>query len=112
MLVAVVHFFPDAENPQGIVAALLDALPPGSYLTVSHLTADFLDPEQAAAGQAAGQRSGVTYAPRTQAEVTAFFAGLDLVEPGVVPLVTWRPDGETPADPLAAHSYAAMGRKP
>jgi len=112
MLVAVVHFFPDAENPQGIVAALLDALPPGSYLTVSHLTADFLDPEQAAAGQAAGQRSGVTYAPRTQAEVAAFFAGLDLVEPGVVPLVTWRPDGETPADPLAAHSYAAMGRKP
>jgi trans-aconitate methyltransferase len=112
MLVAVVHFFPREEDPQGIVATLLDALPSGSYLALSHLTADFLDPEQVAAGQAAGQRSGVTYAPRTQAEVTAFFTGLDLVEPGVVPLVTWRPDGETPADPLAAHSYAALGRKP
>jgi hypothetical protein len=112
MLVAVVHFFPDGEDPQGVVSTLLDALPPGSYLTLSHLTADFLDPEQAAAGQAAGQRGGVTYVPRTQAEVAAFFTGLDLVEPGVVPLVTWRPDVETPADPLAAHSYAAMGRKP
>ena len=63
MLVAVVHFFPDAKNPQGIVAALLDALPPGSYLTVSHLTADFLDPEQAAAGQAADS-AAVSRTPR------------------------------------------------
>jgi hypothetical protein len=112
MLVAVVHFFTDAENPLGIASTLLDALPSGSYLTISHLTADFLDPEQAAAGQAAGQRSGVTYVPRTQAEVAAFFTGLDLVDPGVVPILTWRPDGGVPADPLAAHSYAAMGRKP
>jgi len=50
--------------------------------------------------------------PRAQAEVAAFFAGLDLVDPGVVPILTWRPDGGVPADPLAAHSYAAMGRKP
>ncbi|HEY7324462.1 MAG TPA: SAM-dependent methyltransferase [Streptosporangiaceae bacterium] len=91
---------------------MLDALPSGSYLTISHLTADFLDPEQAAAGRAAGQRSGVTYVPRAQAEVAAFFAGLDLVDPGVVPILTWRPDGGVPAVPLAAHSYAAMGRKP
>jgi hypothetical protein len=112
MLVAVVHFFTDAENPLGIASTLLDALPSGSYLTISHLTADFLDPEQAAAGRAAGQRSGVTYVPRAQAEVAAFFAGLDLVDPGVVPILTWRPDGGVPADPLAAHSYAAMGRKP
>jgi hypothetical protein len=112
MLVAVVHFFTDEENPHGIVSTLLDALPSGSYLTVSHLTADFLDPEQAAAGMAAGQRSGVTYAPRSQAEVAAFFTGLDLVDPGVVPILTWRPDGDVPGDALAAHSYAAMGRKP
>jgi len=112
MLVAVVHFFTDAENPPGIASTLLDALPSGSYLTISHLTADFLDPEQAAAGRAAGQRSGVTYVPRAQAEVAAFFTGLDLVDPGVVPILTWHPDGGVPADPLAAHSYAAMGRKP
>jgi SAM-dependent methyltransferase len=112
MLVAVVHFFTDEENPLGIASTLLDALPSGSYLTISHLTADFLDPEQAAAGRAAGQRSGVTYVPRAQAEVAAFFTGLDLVDPGVVPILTWHPDGGVPGDPLAAHSYAAMGRKP
>jgi S-adenosyl methyltransferase len=50
--------------------------------------------------------------PRSAAEVAAFFDGLDLVDPGVVPLLAWRPDGGAPPDPLAARSYAAMGRKP
>lgn len=49
--------------------------------------------------------------PRTAAEVAAFFDGLDLVDPGVVPLLTWRPD-DAPQDPLAARMYAAMARKP
>jgi hypothetical protein len=113
MLIAVLHFFPDDEDPRGIVSALVDALPSGSYLTVSHLTADFLDPSLAAAGAAAGQRSGITYVPRTEAEIAAFFAGLDLVEPGVVPVLGWRPPADDlPANPGAAHVYGAMGRKP
>jgi hypothetical protein len=113
MLVAVLHFFADDEDPQGIVSTLVDALPSGSYLTVSHLTADFLDPAQADTAAAAGQRSGITYVPRTEEEVAAFFTGLDLVGPGVVPLLGWRPPADdVPEDPRAAHSYAAMGRKP
>ena len=111
MLIAVLHFLSDAEGSRGIVTELIDALPSGSYLTVSHLTADF-DPEEAAAAQAAGRGSGITYVPRTRAEVAAFFAGLDLVDPGVVPLLAWRPDSGTPQDPLAVRIYAAMGRKP
>jgi hypothetical protein len=110
MLIAVLHFLTDAEDPRGIVAELLGALPSGSYLAVSHLTADF-DPDSAAAAQAAGQRSGVTYVPRSRDEVAAFFTGLDLVNPGVVPLLAWRPDGGAPEDPLAVRSYAAIGRK-
>jgi len=49
--------------------------------------------------------------PRAQAEVAAFFTGLDLVDSGVVPILTRHPDGGVSADLLAAHSYAAMGRK-
>jgi SAM-dependent methyltransferase len=111
MLVAVLHFLTDADNPRDIVAELVRALPPGSYLTISNITADF-DPDAAAVAQAAGQRSGVTYVPRSKAEVAAFFTGLDLVDPGVVPLLAWRPDDGTPEDPGAVPSYAAMGRKP
>jgi hypothetical protein len=111
MLIAVLHFLTDADDPKGIVAELVEALPSGSYLTIAHLTADF-DPQEAAIAQAAGQQSGVTYVPRSQAEVAAFFTGLDLVGPGVVPLLAWRPDGGEPQDPLAVRSYAAMARKP
>ena len=111
MLIAVLHFLTDQEAPLGIVAELIDALPSGSYLTISHLTAD-VDPEEAAAGQAAGQRSGVTYVPRSRAEVAEFFTGLDLVDPGVLPLPAWRPDGNPPENPADARIYAAMGRKP
>jgi hypothetical protein len=113
MLIAVLHFFTDGEDPRGIVSTLVDALPRGSYLTVSHLTADFLDPSQAAAAAAAGERSGITYVPRTEEEVAAFLTGLDLIGPGVVPLLEWRPSADdVPEDPRSAHIYAAMGRKP
>ena len=50
--------------------------------------------------------------PRSQAEFAAFFTGLDLVDPGVVPILAWRPDRGASQDPRAAAIYAAMGRKP
>ncbi len=112
MLLSILPFFRDNEDPQGIVSTLLDALPSGSYLTISHITADFIKPEQAANAVAAGQHSGVTYVPRTQAEIAAFFSGLDLVEPGVVPILAWHPDDGEPVDPHAASHYAGMARKP
>jgi hypothetical protein len=111
-LIAVLHFVTEGDNPQGIVSTLLDALPSGSYLTITHLTADFVSQEEAAVAEAAGRNAGVTYVPRSQAEVTEFFSGLDLVDPGVVPLLAWRPDGGAPENPLAASVYAAIGRKP
>jgi hypothetical protein len=94
------------------VRRLLDALPSGSYLAITHLTADFVSPEETAVAEAAGRDAGVTYAPRSQAGVMEFFPGLDLVDPGVVPLLAWRPDGGAPENPRAASVYAAIGRKP
>jgi S-adenosyl methyltransferase len=111
MLIAILHFFSEEDGPREIVSTLVDALPSGSYLTVSHLTADF-DPEEAAGALAAGKNAGATYVPRSQAEVAAFFTGLDLVDPGVVPVLAWRPDDGAPENPRAARIYAAMGRKP
>jgi hypothetical protein len=65
MLLAVLHFFPDEEDPHGIVATLLRALPPGSYLVASHVTSDYNDPDAAANGVQAVQSRGVPIRPRT-----------------------------------------------
>ena len=112
MLIAILHFFTDDENPQSIVSALVDALPSGSYLAISNLTQDFMDPDRAARATQAGLQGGITYVSRTQAGVAAFFDGLDLVDPGVVPMQLWRPDGGPGAAPDGPTAYAAVGRKP
>jgi SAM-dependent methyltransferase len=91
LLVAVMHFIGDADDPAGIVEELAEALAPGSFIAISHLTADFA-PEQVTSGVAAYNSlvpAGIT--ARTHAQVTALFGGLSLVPPGVVPAAEWRP---------------------
>jgi len=61
---------------------------------------------------AAAAHSGITLVPRSRAETEGFFTGLELVEPGVVPVLAWRPDPGSQADPLSAYYYAGVGRKP
>ncbi len=63
MLIAVLHFLTEEDNPQGIVRRLLDALPSGSYLTITHLTANFVSPEEAAVAEAAA-RTPASHTPR------------------------------------------------
>jgi hypothetical protein len=95
MLVAVLHFVPDSSDPAGLVATLSAALAPGSFVAISHLTADF-DPGQVASGVTAYNMlvpAGIT--ARSHAEVTALLGGLALVAPGVVPVTEWRPDHHT-----------------
>jgi O-methyltransferase involved in polyketide biosynthesis len=111
MLVAVLMYFRDEEDPRGMVAALADAPPSGSYVVITHPTADF-NPEAMAGAVAAAEHGGVTLVPRTREETAAFFTGLDLVEPGVVPVLAWRPDPGPRADPHSAYYYAGVGRKP
>ena len=111
LLLAVLHFLAAAADPAGSVAELTRALAPGSYLVISHLTAD-LDPGQVGAAVEAYNAAvpgGVI--PRSHAEVTALFGGLPLVPPGVVPLTEWRPTSATgPA--ACADLYAGMARTP
>jgi SAM-dependent methyltransferase len=108
MLVSVLMFFDD-RTAHAIVETLLDALPPGSYLTVSHPTADF-DPEAAGRVIEAAGRGGLTYRPRSGAEVRGFFTGLELVEPGIVPMLAWRPEPPR-GDERGVYYWAGMGRK-
>jgi hypothetical protein len=112
LLVAVLMYFRDGDtpNPFEMVATLLEPLAPGSYLAITHPTPDF-NAEETARAVAAAEQAGVTLVPRPRAEVERFFSGLDLVEPGVTPVLSWRPD-EPPADPSVAYYWAGVARKP
>ncbi|WP_083976555.1 SAM-dependent methyltransferase [Kitasatospora azatica] len=111
MLLGVLMLVADADEPWLHVAELLDALPPGSCVAVSHVTADF-DPRAVGAVVNAEDEGRITLVPRTKAEVGRFLADWELLEPGIVPVMAWRPDGEPPADPQAAYYWAAVARKP
>ncbi len=111
LLLAVLHFLAAADDPAGIVAALARALAPGSYLVISHLTADLAPGQVGAAIEAYNAAVPVGVIPRSHAEVTALFGGLPLVPPGVVPLAEWR---HSPATGPAPHAdlYAGIARIP
>jgi SAM-dependent methyltransferase len=93
MLVAVLHFVEDCDKPHDLVRGLLDALPPGSYLALSHLTGDF-DPAAWERVSAVYARDGVVMRVRSRDEIAAFFDGLDLLDPGLSVVTRWRPDAE------------------
>ncbi|MFC0041403.1 SAM-dependent methyltransferase [Actinomadura rayongensis] len=109
MLVALLMYFPVDRRPERWVTELLDALAPGSLVAISHPSADF-DPEAVAEANAIANRAGITLVSRTRTEFETLFGPAKLLEPGAVPLVTWRPD-EPVADPNAAYYYAGLGRK-
>jgi hypothetical protein len=112
LVVAVLMYFRDTDdpNPFEMVATLLERLPSGSYLAITHPTPDF-NPEETARAVAAAEAAGVTLVPRGKAEIEGFFSGLELVEPGVTPVLSWRPD-EPVADPTVAYYWAGIARKP
>ncbi|MDQ0846508.1 SAM-dependent methyltransferase [Streptomyces sp. V1I6] len=113
-LVALTHFLGDEDRPYDLVARLVDALPSGSYLVLSQLTADF-DPVAVGRGVAMYAAGGVTLAPRTRDEIARFFDGLEPVEPGIVQLTDWHPElavGESVDENAVISLYGAVARKP
>jgi hypothetical protein len=95
LLIAITHFLTDAENPGRIVATLRDALPPGSFLALSHATGD-LRPQAARQAAAVYDRATSPLALRDRAAIHDLFAGWDLIEPGLVQVPLWRPEGRPP----------------
>src|SRR5690606_31548074 len=91
LLTEVLDLVPDDDEPHGIVARLVDAVAPGSHLVVSHLTGDLDPTPMVALADRLSRSAQETFVLRDAAAVRRFFAGLDLVEPGVVPIERWRP---------------------
>jgi O-methyltransferase involved in polyketide biosynthesis len=112
MLLGLLLYVPDADDPWGIVARLLAAVPPGSYLAVSHGASD-IDPQRSAPfADTFNEHSAAPLTLRTRAEVTRFFDGTDLLDPGLVQIHRWRVPPDTPGyhDNLITH--CGLGRKP
>ncbi|GDY31704.1 SAM-dependent methyltransferase [Gandjariella thermophila] len=112
LMVGVLHFVPDSRDPGAILARYRERLAAGSYLAVSHFTADTRPAEMAAMVEVMKRSKDPIY-PRSRAEFTALFDGFELVEPGVVSTAQWRPTshGDLGHGPGREQIYAGVGRK-
>jgi hypothetical protein len=110
MLVGILHLIQDSEDPYRIVASLVEALPSGSYLVISHPASD-INASQAEAQRRYNERVSTPQTLRTRDEVARFFEGLDLVPPGIVYVHAWRPDpGDVPPEG-GVSAYGGVARK-
>ncbi|MFF4990312.1 SAM-dependent methyltransferase [Streptosporangium saharense] len=112
LLVAIMHFITEAEDPRRIVATLRDALPSGSYLVLSHGTHDDRL-EAARKGTEVYKRASSPLVLRSRTDIRQLFDGFDLVRPGLVWLPEWRPD-DFPIydDPSESLIVCGVGKKP
>jgi hypothetical protein len=114
LLVATLHFLPDGDRPADVLVGLREALPPGSYVAISHASED----SQALARQRDAQdiyaRSDNAVVMRTYGEIAALLDGWDVVPPGIVRCPLWHPDSGDELGPDADEfpGYAAVGRRP
>ena len=109
-MLSILQVIGDSDRPYEIVARLMDAMPPGSYLILSHATHDIL-PEESARARTMYRGASSPLVTRSWEEIAALFAGFELAEPGLVATTQWRP-----TEPLRiagpGHMYAGVGRKP
>ena len=111
LLLLVLHLIPDADGPQEVVRSLLAGLPEGSYLVVSHPASDIRPDSVADMTRRMNQRlKGPKATVRDRDQVTRFFDGLELLEPGVVEPPQWRPDPGDPA-PSEVTIWCGAGRR-
>nr|MDQ2876863.1 SAM-dependent methyltransferase [Actinomycetota bacterium] len=117
LLVAVLHFLTDSSRPHEAVRYLAGRLAPGSYIVISHVTADHISPEAARAAEAVYDGASAPGVTRSRDDIERFFDGLEIVPPGVTNASTWRP-GPAPAPGLIGRLgqptlfYAGIGRIP
>jgi O-methyltransferase involved in polyketide biosynthesis len=110
LMVAVLHFIADAEDPAGAIGAFRDLMAPGSYFAFSHVTADTVDPSVAARTVELYKSSQNPIYPRSYAEIAAMLTKFELIEPGLVLVPMWRPDTPQDAEDAGRSSfYGAVG---
>jgi 2-polyprenyl-3-methyl-5-hydroxy-6-metoxy-1,4-benzoquinol methylase len=108
MLVAVLHHITDAEDPAGIIATLMAAVPPGSHLVISHPAADVQNDAVAKVATQYNQSVVTGQTRRTREQVAVLFGDLELLPPGVVETPQWRPENPVPG---SVPMWAGVGRK-
>jgi len=112
MLISILQFILDSDDPYEIVGQLIGALPSGSYLAISHPTYDFMPPETIAELDAANARPGVVFRPRSREEFARFFERLEQIPPGIQSVAEWRAADEILPRPSAAETAVYGGSRP
>lgn len=112
LVLGVLHFIADSDDPAGIMARLRAAVVPGSYVAISHVTHEGQPPEVLRAFEMS-KRTGEEIVPRSGAQIAGYFGDLTLVEPGLVHIPQWRPEDPDDAGehPESTNAYAGVGRK-
>jgi hypothetical protein len=113
LLVAILQLVGDDDDPYGLVTELMRAVPAGSFLVISHVPSD-MQRQATGVAKAASLLSGLMtqrVTPRSHEQVTRFFDGVELIEPGVVPIQQWRPDSDAEASTRAG-MWGGVGKKP
>ena len=111
MLISVLHLIPDEDDPHAIVARLMEAVPPGSWLALSHPARDVHRQQVTEAESRFNQLAPAKATLRTRAEILRLFDGLELLEPGLVQVHRWRPGLAAPAQDQEAAGDCGLARK-
>jgi hypothetical protein len=102
----------DNDEAYAIVNRLMQAMPSGSYLALNHPTLEVTGEKMATAIRYWNEYGTPPGTHRTPAELTRFFDGLDLIEPGVVSITRWRPEATSSGEPEEIDQFGGVGRKP
>ena len=112
LLVSLLHFVGDDDNPGEVIETFRKALAPGSHLVIAHATQEVHPPELTASHRALYRKTATPMTMRGRAEVEALFAGFDLVPPGVVLIDRWRPENDDVfAEPEWCPVWGGIGRR-
>jgi S-adenosyl methyltransferase len=111
MLISVLHLIPDEDDPHAIVTRLMEAVPSGSWLALSHPARDVHPRQVTEAASRFNQLAPAKATLRTQTEILRFFDGLELLEPGLVQVHQWRPGLAAPGHDQEAAGYCGLARK-
>ena len=112
LLIAILHFIPDQDDPYAVVDRLMTAVPSGSYLVMAHAASDIAPEASAEMARRYNEMSSASITPRSREQVERFFDGLDLVPPGLVPISQWDLPGRIDATVGGLVGYCAIARKP
>jgi hypothetical protein len=112
ILLQVLHFVADDDDPEGIVAALRAALCPGSYLVIGHVTADYAPDNLGDRAAEVYRRASSSLWPRSRDRILGLFDGFDLLEPGLTPEWRWRPESDGAPRRSLEGTLVGVARKP